>query len=263
VRSPDPNREVFRLVPPLIVWWVWVAFAVANVADFAIEGAPARFAIVVSAILVTITGLAYALALRPRVIAEPSGLTIVNPFRDHHVPWAAIQAVDTGDWVRVHYAPGEAAADPPGPAAASPRSSAASKAISCWSLYISARTRRRATLAGPAPGFARAASRPRSHGILSPALPGTLTAAGQEPANAGNSRLPEEAKYLASLPAAKAIAVRLDTRAGRERARPGQAPAAPAHRATGQEDPVTARCAWSAVAAVALPVLALVVVLLA
>ena len=149
MRSPEGNREVFRLAPPLILWWVWVAFAVANVADFAIEGAPARFAIVVSAILVTITGLAYALALRPRVIAEPSGLTIVNPFRDHHVPWAAIQAVDTGEWVRVHYAPGEAAAGPPGPAA-SPPSSATSKAISCWALYISARTKRRA--ARPAPG---------------------------------------------------------------------------------------------------------------
>jgi hypothetical protein len=94
-------------------------------------------------------------------------------------------------------------------------------------------------------------------------LPGTLAAAGQEPANAGNFRLPEEAKYLASLPAAKAIAVRLDTRAGRERARPGPAPAAPAHRAVGQENPVTARWVWSAVAAVALPVLALLVVLLA
>ena len=99
MRSREENREVFRLAPPLILWWVWVAFAVANVADFAIEGAQARFAIVVSAILVTITGLVYALALRPRVVAEPSGLTIVNPFRDHHVPWAAIQAVDTGDWV--------------------------------------------------------------------------------------------------------------------------------------------------------------------
>ena len=263
VRSSDPNREVFRLAPPLIVWWVWVAFAVANVADFAIQGAPARFAIVVSAILVTITGLAYALALRPRVIAGPSGLTIVNPFRDHHVPWAAIQAVDTGDWVRVHYAPGGAAADPPRPAAARPRSSAASKAISCWALYVSARTRRRATRAGPAPGFARSASRRRPRSTLSPALPGTVSAAGQEPASAENSRLPEEAKYLASLLTAKAIAVRLETRAGRERVRPRPAPAAPAHRAAGQENPVTARWAWSAVLAVALPVLALVVVLLA
>jgi hypothetical protein len=259
VRSPEGNREVFRLAPPLILWWVWVAFAVANVADFAIEGASARFAIVVSAILVTITGLAYALALRPRVIAEPSGLTIVNPFRDHRVPWAAIQAVDTGDWVRVHYAPGEAAADPPRPAAASPPSSAASKAVSCWALYVSARTKHRAARAGPvgAPGFARPAMRPRTRPV---ARSGMLAAAGQEPGYAERSRLPEEARYLASLPAAKAIAVRLDTRAGRERARPRQADPGPA---SPENAPVTARWAWPSAAAIALPALALLIAVLA
>ena len=248
VRSPDPNREVFRLAPPLILWWVWVAFAVANMADFAIEGASARFAIVVSAILVTITGLAYALALRPRVIAEPSGLTIVNPFRDHHVPWAAITAVDTGHWVQVHYAPGQAASRPPG--VSSPPSSAASKAVSCWALYISARTNRRAAaLAQPAP-------RPRA-GLVRP-LPhsSAFAAPGPELGYAEKSRLPEEARYLASLPAAKAIAVRLDTRAARERARRKTDPET-------QENPVTARWAWHAIAAVALPALALLITVLA
>jgi len=236
VRSPEPNREVFRLAPPLILWWVWVAFAVANVADFAIEGAPARFAIMVSAILVTITGLAYVLALRPRVIAEPSGLTIVNPFRDHHVPWAAITAVDTGDWVRVHYAAGQ-------PSPVGPPSSAASKAISCWALYISARTKRRAA------GLARA----RPLGVPGFAQASLLAATSQGPGHAENSRLPEEAKYLASLPPAKAIAVRLDTRAARERARRGP----------DQENPVTARWAWPAIAALALPALALLIAVLA
>ena len=61
------NGEVFRLAPPVVFWWVWVAFAVANFADFAIEGASARFLAVVTAILVAVTGLAYVLALRPRV----------------------------------------------------------------------------------------------------------------------------------------------------------------------------------------------------
>lgn len=259
MRASEGNREVFRLAPPLILWWVWVAFAIANVADFAIEGASARFAIVVSAILLTITGLAYALALRPRVIAEPSGLTIVNPFRDYHVPWAAIQAVDTGDWVRVHYVPGEAVPDPPGPAA-STRSSAASTAISCWALYVSARTKRRAARTGAmgASGFARPAMRPRTRRVV--ARSGMLPAAGQEPGYAENSRLPEEARYLASLPAAKAIAVRLDTRAGRERPRARQAdprPTAP------ENAPVTARWAWPPAAAMALPALALLIAVLA
>jgi hypothetical protein len=204
------NREVFRLAPPLILWWVWVAFAVANIADFAIQGASDRFAIVVSAILVTVTGLAYALALRPRVIADQAGLTIVNPFRDHHVPWAAIQAVGTGEWVQVHCAP--------------------DRVISCWALYISARTKRRAAR-----------------------VTGSAAAASQS-GYAASSRLPEEARYLASLPPAKAIAVRLDARASRERARAG---------ATRPIRPATARWAWPPLVAVALPVLALLITLLA
>ena len=283
MRSPRPNREVFRLTPPVVLWWVWLAFAVANVADFGIQGAPARFAIVVSAILVTITGLAYALALRPRVIAEPPGLTILNPFRDHRVPWTAIQAVDTGEWVRVHYAPTAAG---PGAAAGPPSiSSATSKAISCWALYVSTRAKRKAARAVPAtaPGFARPASRQpaRRTRSLSGRLATTadwLATTRQEAGRAGDSRLPEEARYLASLPAAKAIAVRLDTRADRERARLGQARATQASTTqTGaaqasatQADPaqvmsaspVTARWAWPPVAAVAVPLLALLIILL-
>jgi hypothetical protein len=210
VRSADQDREAFRLAPPLILWWVWVAFAVANVADFAAQGASARFAAVVSAILATVTGLAYALALRPRVIVEPAGLTIVNPFRDHRVPWTAIQAVDARDWVRVH---------------------SGSKTISCWALYVSARAKRR---------DARGA--PRRSGPAS-----------------GSGRLPAEARYLASLPVAKAIATRLDARAAKERRRvrpPDCAHAGP----LGQ---VTVRWAWAPVAAVALPALALLVIVLA
>ena len=229
------NREVFRLTPPLILWWVWVVFAVANIADFAIQGASARFAIVVSAILATVTGLAYTLALRPRVIADQAGLTVVNPFRDHHVPWAAVQAVDTGEWVRVHCAP-DRELDP----GSGSRSSVASNAISCWALYISARTKRRATR------------------VARPARAGR---------SAGSSRLPEEARYLASMPAAKAIAVRLDARAARERARArpahaaaGGAADAQAHAAAGQAGVVTARWAWPPAAAVALPALMLIIV---
>ncbi len=32
------DREVLRLVPPVVLWWVWVAFVVANVADFTVQG---------------------------------------------------------------------------------------------------------------------------------------------------------------------------------------------------------------------------------
>jgi hypothetical protein len=207
---------------------VWVAFAVANVADFAAQGAPARFAVVVSAILLTVTGLAYALALRPRVIAEPAGLTIVNPFRDHRVPWAAIQAVDAGDWVQVH---------------------AASKTIFCWALYVSAQAKRREARGAP----------PRPGGGFGRASGGFGRASGGFGGASETARLPAEAVYLASLPIAKAIAARLDARAARERERVRRAEAAPA----GPPGPVTARWAWAPVAAVLLPGLALLVIVLA
>ena len=72
-----------------------------------------------------------------------------------------------------------------------------------------------------------------------------------------NSRLPEEARYLASLPVAKAVAIRLDTRADRERSR---SPAA-----AGQDagDSTAASWSWFALAAVVVPALVLLVVLLA
>ena len=233
--SAPGGREVFRLAPPVVFWWVWVAFAVANLADFAIQGTPsARFTTVVLAVLVMVTGLAYVLALRPKVIASETGITVVNPFRDHRIPWGMVQAVDIGDWVRVHYAP---AGEAPGGKA---RSSASARTVYCWALYVSARTKRRS---------GRVPTPPRRGGLFrSPAgLDG-------EPGYGGQSRLPEEARYLASLPVSKAIAVRLDTRAGKERAR-----VAAATEITGD---VTARWAWPAVAAVVIPALALLAVVL-
>ena len=222
-----PDREVFRLAAPVVLWWVWVAFAAANVADFAIQGAPARFEIVVLAILATVTGLAYALALRPRVIAGQAGLVIENPFRDYRVPWGAIQTVDADNWVQVHYS---------GPTAT--RSSASGESVSCWALYVSARAKRR---------DARPPRRPRER-LAPPARGGGRLS--PDPGYADDSRLPDEAKYLASLPLAKAIAARLDARARRERARATRA------------GPVTARWAWSALAAVAVPALALLIIAL-
>ena len=108
------ERETFRLAPPVIFWWVWLAFVAANVVDYAVQGLPsARFGAVVAAVLLLVTGLAFTLALRPRVIASDDGITVVNPYRTHFVPWRLITFVDTGEWVQIHYAP-RARAAPPG-----------------------------------------------------------------------------------------------------------------------------------------------------
>ena len=201
-----------------------MAFAAANFADFAIQGTPsARFTVVLTAILVTVTGLCYALALRPRVITSATGITVVNPFRVHRIPWAAVQAVDTGDWVRVHCAPGSARA----------------RIVYCWALYVSARTKRRSGRTAPAP---RPAGPFRTPAWLA-----------EKPVLAGQHRLPDEARALAALPVSKAIAARLDSRAARERGRLS------ADGTVGR----TSAWSWPALAAVAAPAVLLLVVALA
>ena len=240
------DQEVFRLTAPVVVWWVWAVFAAANVIDLAVQGSPAHSALVIGAVLLLVTGFAYTLALRPRLVADQGGVTIVNPFRDHHVSWAVIQSVDAGDWVRVcHTRDGS-----PVTAVAVP-----GRAIECWALYVSARARRREAL-GDWP--------PLSAGF------GGIRGFGPQPDE--TARLPAEAKYLASLPPAKAIAVRLDTRAARERARLVQTDSASAGSGPGdpgrppvpvRPGPVTARWAWFPLAAIAVPALALLIMVLA
>jgi hypothetical protein len=125
---PSARPEVFRRTGPVVVWWVWLAFALFNFVDLAIQGW-GHFAAVVTAILVAVTGVVYACALRPRVIASDAGLAVKNPARDHRIPWGAVEAVDVGDWVRVHCTPAPGAA--------------AGKTIDCWALFAPARYRRK------------------------------------------------------------------------------------------------------------------------
>ena len=218
------ERETLRLHPPVILWWVWVAFAAANVADYAAQGLPsARFGSILAAILLLGTGLAYTLAARPKVIEDGDGLTVVNPFRVHRLPWPLIDSVDTGEWVRVR---------------------SAGRVVNCWALYVSTRARRKLAV-GASAGTAGVPRRLRG-----------LVAAAPSGYAQPSSRLPEEALRLAALPVSAAIAARLDTRAERERKR------AEANAAAATSDATTA-WSWPAVAAVAVPALILLVVALA
>jgi Bacterial PH domain len=127
--APMAGPEVYRFAAPVILWWAWLAFATANLVDVAVQGS-ARFAVIVAVVLVTVTGVIYACALRPRVVADDAGLRVLNPVRDYQVPWASVLTVDVGDWVRVHCAP------VPG--------SASGKTIDSWALFVPARTRLKA-----------------------------------------------------------------------------------------------------------------------
>jgi hypothetical protein len=213
-----PERETYRLAPPVILWWVWLAFAAANVADWAVQGTSAGIALTAGAIMAAVTGAVYALALRPRVVADADGIAVLNPFRDHRVPWTAVRDVSTAEWVLVRAA-----------------GAAGDKTICCWALYVSARSRRAAN------------AQPRKSLAMS-----RLRGLAAEPGTGISPRLPQQAQYLASLPPARAIAARLDNRAGKARAGDSSAGAL-----------ATASWAWFPIAAVAVPAIALVIVLLA
>lgn len=87
---------------PVIVWWVWLTFALVNAIDLAVQWHH-RAALVYGAVLAVGTGVAYTCARRPRMIADDAGITILNPLRDCRVPWGAIRGVDVGEAVQVHY----------------------------------------------------------------------------------------------------------------------------------------------------------------
>jgi PH (Pleckstrin Homology) domain-containing protein len=83
-----------------VVWWLWVAFAVGNLIDIAVQGRD-RSSLVAAAVLLVVTGVMWVGAHRPRIVADDAGLTIVNPLREHQVGWAAVAAIDTTDLIRV------------------------------------------------------------------------------------------------------------------------------------------------------------------
>jgi hypothetical protein len=85
----------------LVVWWVWVVFAAANVLDLAIQGHN-HFSVVVILILVLITGITFAAAFRPRVIADDEGMTVRNPVRDHRLPWGCVERLELGDTLEIY-----------------------------------------------------------------------------------------------------------------------------------------------------------------
>lgn len=96
----DGARQTFRSPTAIIVWWVWAAFAVANLIDLAVQGRD-RVSLVAAVILLLVTGVVYATAQRPRIVADSTGLRIVNPLRDHRIGWASVARVDATDLVRV------------------------------------------------------------------------------------------------------------------------------------------------------------------
>ena len=99
-KDDQNGRQVFRSAGAVVVWWIWVLFAVGNLIDLAVQGRD-HLSLVAAFILLFVTGIVYVTALRPRIIADEDGLTIANPVRDHRVGWATVAGADPTDLLRV------------------------------------------------------------------------------------------------------------------------------------------------------------------
>ena len=132
-QSPDKPR-VFRSPTAVIVWIVWLLFAVGNGIDLAVQGRDHASA-VAAAILLLATGVAYVTAQRPRIIADETGVTVRNPLRDHRIGWAGVAKVDLADVLRVHCE----WARPAGSAPGTPSGKEQRKVISAWAVHYSRR----------------------------------------------------------------------------------------------------------------------------
>lgn len=162
---------------PIVVWWVWLAFVAINAIDLAVQWHH-RTALVYGAVLAVGTGVAYTCALRPRMIADDAGITILNPLRECSVPWGVIRGVDVGEAVQVHYSLPDGT----------------DKVFPSWALFASSRAQLKADL------------RARRHAAeltkLSPSY----------------ARLPAEAKDTMARSEVQLIATELDQHAERARA---------------------------------------------
>ena len=129
-RASADGKAVFRRGTPLVLWWLWVAFAVFNIIDVAVPDHD-YFSFELTAGLLAVTGIMYACALRPRVVADDDAVYVYNPYRDHVARWGAVNGVHLRDSVELTCVRPTPKKD---------------KIIYCWALYSARRSRRRAEL---------------------------------------------------------------------------------------------------------------------
>jgi len=129
-KAASNGKAIFRRGTPLVLWWLWVLFVVFNIVDVAVPDHD-YFSFELSAGLLAVTGVVYACALRPRVVADNEAVYVYNPYRDHVARWGAVNGVYLGDSV-------ELTCTRPSPKK--------DKIIYCWALYSGRRSRVRAQL---------------------------------------------------------------------------------------------------------------------
>ncbi len=267
---PDSKPEVFRSAGSLVLAWAWFVVAVIILVDLAVQGRD-HVVVVTAATVLVITGIVYACAYRPKIVADSAGISLINPVRDHRVPWAAVVKVDVVNAVRVHCTPAPGAAR--------------GKVLYSWAVQASPRSARKAEMrreAASRPG-GRLIPRPRS---LQPPPgtppPGAVPRYGEMPdtakvaldrssADFTAARLSERAQH-ARQAAARAAAARLP--ADQDAGQPGEPGADQAvavaadprsagdSSAAATAEQATAQWAWLPIAAMTVPLLLLLLVVL-
>ncbi|WP_344972594.1 PH domain-containing protein [Salinactinospora qingdaonensis] len=86
---------------PRVLGWCWLGLVALNLLDLALRGRTSA-ALVAGAVLLASAGVAYVVALRPKLTPTEAGVWLVNPLRDVFVPWSALTWVDVTDVLRVH-----------------------------------------------------------------------------------------------------------------------------------------------------------------
>lgn len=262
---PDSKPEVFRSAGSLILSWAWFVVALIILVDLAIQGRD-HVAVLTAATILVITGIVYACAYRPKIVADSAGISLINPIRDHRVPWAAVVKVDVVNAVRVHCTPAPGADH--------------GKVLYSWAVQSSPRSARRAELRREAASRPRGRLTPRPRSLQPP--PGTVPRYGEVPDAAKEAldrssadftagRLSERAQH-ARQAAARAAAARLP--ADQDAGQPGEPGADQAvavaadpeaardSTAATMAEQATARWAWLPIAAMTVPLLLLLLVAL-
>lgn len=256
--SADSKVQTFRSPTAVLVWVVWLLFAVGNWVDLAVQGRD-KVSAVAAAILLLVTGLAYATAWRPRIIADEAGVTVRNPLRDHRVGWASIADVDLADLLRVHCEVGAV------PATGGKKQ----KVISSWAVHYSRRrqlaadTRARRAAGGRRPSFGMGGG----FGGRGMSLGGSF--GGPVAAPAASDAAEAEAEKVARLLSERATAARAETVWAADGIGPAdgtktgsETRAAPGPVVAGWLEPLTSSWSGRALTAIGIPALILLIVCL-
>jgi len=234
--------QTFRSATALLVWVVWLLFAVANWIDLAVQGRD-HLSAVAAAILLLVTGIAYDTAQRPRIIADDAGVTIRNPLRDHQIAWPAVTKVDMTDLLRVHCA--QAGERP--------------RIISSWAVHYS----RRRQFAAEARSHRASRGRRSAFGLPHGTPASAAGASAEAEAEKAVRALSERATAAQAEAVWAAGTVPIAGAAGEPDATQAAVGTLGTVGATGWLAPVRSTWSWPAIAAIIIPALILLVVCLA